>query len=236
VTVPENVLESNQPLISVIIPIYNGEAYLAEAIDSVLAQDYRRLEVIIVDDGSNDGSPAIAKRYALAKYCRQEHSGLGTALNRGIQAASGELLAFLDADDLWAKDKLSRQLAALTKNSGLDAVFGQVKPFFSPEMHARMRRQPKEKITIIPGYAKGAMLVKREFLFRVGWFATMWKVGDFIDWYARAQELGLRSMMLPDVVLYRRLHSDNMGIRAAGNGSDYVRIVKAALDRRRNKP
>jgi len=77
------------------------------------------------------------------------------------------------------------------------------------------------------------MLIRRDAFFRVGYFPTTRGVGDFVDWYARAMEKGLHTLMLPETVLRRRLHAANQGIRDRGRQSDYVRILKAALDRRR---
>src|SRR5918992_3658533 len=90
----------NRQLISVMIGVYNTERYLAEAIESVFAQTYRPLELIVVDDGSTDASGEVARSYAdRLHYHRQENAGNGAARNRAVELASGELFAFLDADD-----------------------------------------------------------------------------------------------------------------------------------------
>ena len=89
------------PLVSVIIPVYNYDRYLAEAVESVLSQTYQHLEVIIVDDGSTDQSGEVARSFAGSgvRYCPQVHAGIGPARNKGVELAQGEFLAFLDADD-----------------------------------------------------------------------------------------------------------------------------------------
>src|SRR5436853_749734 len=99
-------------LVSVIIPVYNCEQYLAEAIQSVLAQTHPTIELIVVDDGSTDNSAAVAKSFAVVRYVFQRQGGPGAARNRGISLARGSFLAFLDADDVWVAGKLTRQLAA----------------------------------------------------------------------------------------------------------------------------
>jgi glycosyltransferase involved in cell wall biosynthesis len=105
------------PLVSVVIPAYNAAATLAETLASVLAQTYRRLEVVVVDDGSADATAdivaAIAARDARVRLVRQANAGASAARNRGIAETSGALVAFVDADDLWAPDKIARQVAAL---------------------------------------------------------------------------------------------------------------------------
>ncbi len=97
-------------LVSVIIPVYNYDRYLGEAIESALGQTYQHLEVIVVDDGSTDQSGEVARSFAGrgVRYCHQVHAGIGPARNRGVELAQGEFLAFLDADDRWPLEKLER--------------------------------------------------------------------------------------------------------------------------------
>jgi len=224
-----------RPLISVLIGVYNAERYLAEAIDSVLAQGYRPLELIVVDDGSDDGSGDVARRYGDAlTYVRQERAGNGAARNHAVRLARGELYAFLDADDRFLPDKLERQYAALAADPSLDMVFGHVREFVSPEL------TPEEQAGIrppapgaLPWPAPNLMLIRRPSFERVGPFSEELRVGVTVDWYARATEAGLRSAMLPDVVLERRLHLANNGLRERESRQQYLQVVKAALDRRR---
>src|SRR5581483_6264857 len=122
------------PLVSVILPVYNGEKYLAAALDSVRAQTHRSFEIIVVDDGSTDGSAAVAARYPEVKYAYQSNGGISAARNCGIRLAVGDVFALLDADDLWLPDKLERQLAALYGAAAPDLVFGHVREFISPEL------------------------------------------------------------------------------------------------------
>ena len=101
----------NNPLVSVIIPTYNRAWALAEAIDSVLVQDYNNFELIIVDDGSTDNTPNLLNEFAgKLKLIRQENAGVSAARNRGIAAARGDFIAFLDSDDTWLPQKLSGQM------------------------------------------------------------------------------------------------------------------------------
>ena len=223
-------MEKNNPLISIIIPVYNGEKYLVEAIDSVLKQAYSPIEIIVIDDGSVDNSAAIAQSYHAIKYFHQPNRGLSAALNQGLGIATGEFLAFLDADDIWEENKLSLQMEDLKKDPTLDAVFGHHQQFISREGSLRTIDQ-----RILPAPFKGAMLIRRESFFRVGLFDTSLTLGDFIDWYKRAMEASLKFLMLPDIVMRRRIHDDNSSIRNRNAEKDYVKIMKAALDRKRKK-
>ena len=223
------------PLVSVIIPVFNGEKYLREAIESILAQTYQATEIIIVDDGSTDSSPVIARSFApRIRYFHQNNSGISAALNRGIELSRGSFLAFLDADDLWKEDKLMRQMAVFDNNPDVDFVFGQVKQFFSSELDEDQRKKVRIPAEIMPGIFKGCMLVRRSSFFRVGTFETSWKIGDFIDWYLRAMEKSLKSIVLNEGLMLRRIHADNTGIRERKSRSEFVRILKASLDRRRS--
>ena len=224
----------NSPIVSVIIPVYNCDRYLAEAIESVLAQTYQPLEIIVVDDGSTDDSAAVAKRFgSLVRYYYQAQSGAAAARNYGLEVAQGSFLAFLDADDFWVKDKLTRQMQVLESEPDVEMVFGHVQQFHSPELDESVKNKIHCPAELMPGYVPGTLLIKREDFLRVGKFETDLQMGEFISWYARATELGLRAKMLPELLMSRRLHETNTGIRQRQSRTDYVRLIKATLDRRR---
>jgi glycosyltransferase involved in cell wall biosynthesis len=224
----------NEPRISVIVPAYNSERYLGEALQSVLSQTRRPFEVIVVDDGSSDGTPSVASSFGDdVHYVRQPNGGIGAARNHGVDLAAGDYIAFLDADDVWEPDKLERQLAALEEEPQPDLVFGLVRQFVSPELPAEAKARLRCPDHSQPGYFAGAMLVSRAIFERVGPFATDLHVGEFIDWMARARELGWREEMLDAIVLRRRLHDTNQGVRHRDQMGDFAHVLKASLDRRR---
>jgi glycosyltransferase involved in cell wall biosynthesis len=112
-----------EPLVSAVIPAYNTEAYLRRAIDSVLAQSYRPIECIVVDDGSTDHTAEIARSFGNRVRCiAQPNAGASAARNTGIQAAQGEYIAFLDADDYWLDTKVEHQMRVLAAHPGLRLV------------------------------------------------------------------------------------------------------------------
>ncbi|MGD0338847.1 MAG: glycosyltransferase family A protein [Bacteroidota bacterium] len=227
-------MTKNKPLISVIIPVYNGERYLREAIESVIAQTWQTIEIIVVDDGSTDDSAAIARRYSEpVHYYPQQHGGFCSAMNHGITSAKGDFFSFLDADDLWALNKLQLQMDSFEESPGTDIVFGHVKQFFSSDIDQNLRKRYWIPSEILPGYIHGAMLIKRDSFLKAGYFDSPWERGPFIHWYARAQQKGLTSIMLPDIVLMRRIHNTNMGITGSGSRADFCHILKEVLDRRR---
>jgi glycosyltransferase involved in cell wall biosynthesis len=222
------------PRVSVVIAAFDAERYLAEAVESVLGQTRKPLEVIVVDDGSHDRTAQVACGFGDPVRCvRLPRSGVSVALNRGIELTRGEYLAFLDADDLWTEGKLARQLRALEREPQLDMVFGHVQQFHSPELTDEQRARIALPTDPVRGICRGAMLIRREAYMRVGPFATRWTLGEFLEWYARALDAELSSSVLPEVVMHRRLHSANSGIREPEGRSDFPRILKTVLDRRR---
>ena len=221
-------------LVSVIMPVYNGESYLVEAIESVLSQTYQPIEIIVVDDGSTDHSATLIKRFApLVRYYFQTNSGTAAARNLGTHVARGSFFAFLDQDDLWVENKVTLQIAAFDSEPKPDLVFGHVRQFHSPDLDQSLRNRIHCPSSPMPGYSPSAMLVKREAFFRVGPFDTSWQVGEWANWYVRATELKLAMMMLPDLVTWRRLHGANKGLLQRQSVTEYARILKASLDRRR---
>jgi glycosyltransferase involved in cell wall biosynthesis len=208
-------------LISVIVPVFNGEAYLADAIRSVHAQGYQPTEILVIDDGSTDRTAEIAASFEDIRYHRQERRGGGAARNRGVDLAQGNFLAFLDADDLWLAGKLSKQMEAF--DDELEAIFTHAVQF---------RDDAEQDSPPLAGYFPGTMLIRRAAFLRVGYFATDRAVRETFDWQARAVESGLRHRLLPEVLYRRRIHSSNRGITEP-NMQGYLEVLKASLDRRR---
>jgi glycosyltransferase involved in cell wall biosynthesis len=222
------------PLVTVMIGAYNAAPYLGEAIESALGQDYEPIELIVVDDGSTDGTADVARSFAQTKLIRQENGGNGAARNRAVENASGELYAFLDADDRFTPGKLRLQKDALDADPGLDMVFGHVREFLSPELDEETRaslRPPAAEP--MPWTAPNLMLIRRDSFHRVGPFTTAVRVGVTVDWFARAQEAGLRHTILPEVVLERRLHTQNNGLRESASRVQYLEVIRQAMERRR---
>ena len=180
-------------------------------------------EVLVVDDGSRDSSAGVARAFGAAvRVLSQPPLGTSAAVNRGVENARGRLLAFLDADDLWPAEKLELQLTALGLRPDVEAVFG----------HAVEFGKGRPVVEPVPGYVRGTLLIRREAYDRVGPFADF-PFGEFFEWYARAVDAGLRTLLLPDVLLRRRIHETNLGIRRRGEREEYARALKAVLDRRR---
>jgi glycosyltransferase involved in cell wall biosynthesis len=225
-----------KPLISVIIPVYNTEKYLAEAIDSILAQTYSPLEIIVVDDGSIDKTAKVAQQYGSSvRYHYQQNQGISAARNAGIALAKGEFFAFLDADDLWVPQKLDLQMRFFIVNNELEAVFGHTQQFYSPELEESLRQKIYCPPESMGGYLVSTLLIQRSTFFRVGRFDTRWQTGTDVSWYLQARDIGFNFQMLPDVVHLRRLHDKNHGTINRHQFNQRLHILKESLDRRRQQ-
>jgi glycosyltransferase involved in cell wall biosynthesis len=225
---------SNRAEVSVVIPVRDGDPYIGEALDSIFAQTRAASEIVVVDDGSRDGTAAVVESYGdRVTLLRQDKIGVGAALNSAVAKAGGQLLAFLDADDLWAPSKLELQTEALEQDPDLDVVFAHAEQFFSPELSEDERAKlwlPEPG----PALLKGTMMISKERFESVGPFDPTLKMGDFIEWYIRAREAGLAERMLPEVLLSRRVHITNSSRVNKESSSEYARLVGAMLRRRRS--
>jgi glycosyltransferase involved in cell wall biosynthesis len=221
------------PSIAIIIPVYNGAAYLADALRSVLAQQGCRItSVIVVDDGSTDSSTAIAAAHPPpVRLIQQIHSGAATARNRGLALATEDYIGYLDADDLLPPCSVAARAAALGTDPTLDAATGLVTQFISPDLDAAAAARLRVPGHPMQGLLVGAMLFRRRSFERVGGFDTDLAHGDFIDWYLRAQAAGLLTCQLDTVVLQRRVHDTNLTLRDKAGRKDYLTVVRRHLAR-----
>jgi glycosyltransferase involved in cell wall biosynthesis len=221
------------PLVSVIVPVYNGEKYLGEAVESIRRQPHPRVEIIVVDDGSTDQSAALAERLSPpVRLIRQPHRGLPAAHNRGVAAAGGDFIAFLDCDDLWMEDKLSIQLALLREHSGIDIVLGHTRRMWMAASgdDGILRRHVSEPVLAL---SLGAALVRRSVFDTVSTFDETITHSDDWDWFMRARELGVRLVVHPEVtVLYRR-HGGNMTNQVGESMVSFARMLQKSIIRRR---
>ena len=225
--------------VAVVIPAFDAEPFLAEAIDGVLAQTSLAVEVLVVDDGSRDRTSAIAARYEDrgVRLFRQQNLGAGAARNRGVALTSAPLLAFLDADDLWPRDRLERLLAVLAADRTLDGVIGDVECFAAPDMAEADRARLAVPAGTQPGWLPSALLLRRGAWERIGPFnESLRNGGEFIDWVARARAAGVSFGRLEALVLHRRVHPASMTVRAReALGRSYLDVAQAMLARRRGR-
>ena len=221
--------------ISVLIPCYNAARYVEEALESAFSQGVDLHEVVVVDDGSTDGSADRVRVFGdRVRVHRQANAGISGARNAALALATGDVIAFLDADDVWPDGGLRARLEALLTDDTIDYSYGRVEQFISPDVspesasaHGTALMDPR------PARLAGAMLVRRQAFTRVGGFSPILRLGETLDWVARADDLGIRSRSLSRIVLRRRLHATNTGLIQQDSRADYLTLARAALARRR---
>jgi glycosyltransferase involved in cell wall biosynthesis len=220
--------------ISVIIPVYNRAAYVREAIDSVLLQSMPAHEVIVVDDGSTDDTPdALAAYGPHIQVLRIAHGGYAAAMNAGIAAAQGALLAFCDSDDLLMPDKLARQADALRTRDDIDAVFCHMRQFICPSASPQAAARLRPDLIEAPARNPAVMLARRTAVLTAGPFDAI-SSGAAVHWMTRAEDRGLRGLMLSDVLYLRRIHDGNLGVQEAQTQRQvYLQAARERMLRRR---
>jgi glycosyltransferase involved in cell wall biosynthesis len=223
--------------VSVLIPVYNGALYLSECIASVCAQTLTPREIIVLDDGSVDGTAEVAAAWGdLIRYRPFPHAGLPGARNRAIAEAEARAIAFIDADDVWLPRKLELQMAVLERTTEPTMVFSLVEQFVSPDLTPDEAAQLRLDARSFVGIAPSSFLMRREDCRIVGGFDESLATGEFIEWHSRASDAGIRTVTVEQVLVRRRLHRSNMGRSETTTKVDYVRMLKKVLDRRRSVP
>ena len=222
--------------ISVLIPVYNGALYLSECIQSVRDQTLPAAEIIVIDDGSEDDTPKVAASWVPhVRYQRVPHGGSPSARNHGLRIAETEFIAFIDSDDVWLPGKLELQMAALSRETEPAMVFGYVQEFVSSDLTLEEAAEFRYRTTPLPGIYASTLLMRKYDCERAGPFDELIQTGEFIEWWSRAKDVGIRQILVPEVVCRRRLHRSNMGRGGAAVHRGYARMLKKVLDRRRGQ-
>jgi glycosyltransferase involved in cell wall biosynthesis len=220
-------------LISAIVPVYNGEKFLGDALSSIFAQDYRSIEVIVVDDGSTDDTGAIAQSYPEVRYFYEDRQGSAVARNTGIDNSRGELIAFLDADDLWLPDKLSIQAAYLGKHPEVGYVCGKIMNSLEPGVTCPSWIEPGELLQASNAIQLGTILARRSLFETAGKFDPTYLQGQDLEWFCRVKESGVPVGYITDTVLIRRIHDNNISHNQNGSIQARLRMLKESIDRKR---
>jgi glycosyltransferase involved in cell wall biosynthesis len=213
-----------------LVPVWNGAAFLCEALESALAQEPAVDEVLVLDDGSSDESGAIAESFGPRVRCvRQEHRGLAAARNAALRASRSDLIAFLDSDDVWPRGRLARLLRALAENPGCGIAQGRLQRMVRSER--TMRWELVDESWRAPNL--GTALIRRSAFATVGPFDESVAGGDDVDWLLRARELGVRETRVDSITLHYRRHDGNMTNDVARDQSRLLRVLGRSIARRR---
>ena len=220
--------------VSCIVPVFNGERYLADAVESILRQTRAAMEVIVVDDGSTDRTPEIAMSFrAPVRVVRQTQRGVSAARNRGLREADGDLNAFLDADDLFLPEKLALQLARFAARPELEMSAAYTLNFWSPELVGEECDHDPKMTEQFPCHIS-TWVVRRQVFDRIGLFDETMPLSQDVDWHLRAKSHGIVSETLPDVLTQRRLHRGNATRRARTDcRAAVLSSLRSHIERRR---
>jgi glycosyltransferase involved in cell wall biosynthesis len=232
-----------RPLASVVIPAYNSERYIAESIESVLTQTYSPLEIVVVDDGSQDGTGGAASAHSEVTLIRQPNSGPSAARNRGFAASSGEFVAFHDSDDMMTPSKLEVQIGHLLENPAVGCVLAEQELVMEPGAELPFWAEGSKVPTLMPPRPPEladepvvhpmTMVLRREVFEQVGGFDESLAPAEDFDWMLRASEMGVEIARLHDVLLRRRVHPSSLTQDAAAARAGLFRAFKARIERQR---
>jgi glycosyltransferase involved in cell wall biosynthesis len=210
------------PCVSVVMPAYNAEKFIAAAIESVLNQTFKDLEILVVDDGSRDGTAGVVARYPAVSYVAQKNAGASSARNRGVALARGEFIAFLDADDEWHPQKLAAQVALMRAYPAADlsrtAIAEEPLRADSPLFSAGSQALPDHiKVGTLaesflnPYFATSAVMVRRAAFEAVGGFDTSLKIAEDVDLYLRILARAPVVPMVSGIALHKRAVKGSLG-------------------------
>lgn len=224
---------SLRPAISVIIPVYNGEPFLAEAMRSVLAQTLPPEEIIVVDDGSTDGTARLVETWQNSStiqlhYRYQSNRGPSAARNRGLEMARCDLIAFLDADDMWDPAKLSVQHSLLCETREAALVWGHTQLFSVVDGRQKILGEPILRPQL------GSALFRRAAFDRVGAFDESMRYSEDLDWFLRARELNADIYTHSEIAVWYRLHENNSWLGQPNGFAKTLSAVKRKLERQRS--
>lgn len=224
--------------VSCIVRVFNAERYVRDALESVLSQTRCPQEIVVIDDGSTDGTAAILAGYGgRIRVLSQPNAGAVAVRNVGLRAVRGELVAFIDGDDLWHPEKLARQMARFEAHPDLDLCLAHTQNFWIPELNREAERfRGHRRAQPVPAFFMGAALARRRLFDKVGEFNTDYELAYDTEWFLRVLESGAAIEFVPEVLAYRRLHHTNASRSLASDGrAEYLELVKATLDRRRGE-
>lgn len=216
-------------LISVIIPVYNGAEFIGEALASVRGQAYTPLEIIVVDDGSTDNTAQVVQALGVdIRYVYQQNQGPAAARNHGLALAHGELIAFLDADDLWPADKLTHQVADLSATEALQVVWGFTQILPHPQT-ADSTPVPTPRLTP----CLGSLLCRKAVFQMVGGFDATLRFGEDLDWFKRLQESAIPVKRSSELALIYRTRPGSMTYGRSSPELGLFQLVRRSLERQR---
>ena len=225
----------DNPLVSVIVVVSDGERYIRSALHSILEQNYHPLEIIVIDGQSVDHTASIVQSYKSISYIYQAGRGLANARNTGIEAARGDLIAFLDADDIWTGDKLSIQVDHLIQNPYIQYLNAWVKLFVEPGYSPWSRYTKKFLEQVHIARTPGTLIARRSVFEIAGLFNTDFRIACDAEWFTRANAFEIPMFIIPHVLLYKRIHHKNLSSNMSMHKTELMTVIRQSVIRHRRK-
>lgn len=217
--------------VSVVIAVRNGQDYLPDAIESVIGQSRRPDEIIVVDGNSTDNTATIARSFAEVTYVLQHSQGLANARNTGIRQSKGDLIAFLDSDDYWVKEKLEVQIQQFISDPEIQYSYSRLKFFLEPGCVLRNGYTASDLSREQTGYTPGSLVAYRNLFRKIGTFDPSYKIACDLDWFNRVKDHKIKAGFVPQVLLYKRLHNKNLSGNVAAHKREIFNVLRKSLDR-----
>ena len=224
----------NNPLVSVVMAVKDGERFVAAAIKSVLAQDYRPIEILVVDGHSTDRTAEIAKSFSEVRYILQEERGVPDAYNLGIKEARGAFIAFLSSDDLWMTDKLSAQVGYLLSHPHVEYATARVKFFLEPGYAKPSGFREELFAGDHVAHIMETLVARRSAFEKVGTFDLALKTAHDVDWFARANDQSVPTAVIDKVLLHKRVHDENISVNSQANTQELLQAIRGSILRKRS--
>jgi glycosyltransferase involved in cell wall biosynthesis len=218
-----------QLLISIIVPVYNGEKYIAETLTSILSQDYTPIELIVVNDGSTDKSDEIIRSYKDVKYFCQENRGVPSARNFGIKQSNGEFIAFSDQDDLWNPGKLTDQVNYLVENPVCEYVVSKRKIYMEPGIQRPSWLKKELLDSEDVDYSPSSLLARASLFQKIGFFNADFENASDVDWFFKAKNAGIQKGIIDKVLYLKRVHEDNQSNRVQALHREYLQLIRQSI-------
>ena len=219
-------------LVSALVVVRNGERFLASALQSIQAQTYRPIEILVVDGQSTDRTAEIARSFADVRYLRQPDLGVSNAYNFGLAHAQGELIAFLSHDDLWTPDKLEVQVGHLLTHPDCQYTVCRIRlflePGYAPPAGFRLELLNQEPVA----YIMETLVARRELFARVGRLDPDLPTAEDVDWFARVFDAGVAGHVCDQALLRKRVHNRNTSLMDSDNNRQLLLALRHSIQRK----
>lgn len=217
-----------QARVSVILPVFNGEQFLAQSLNAILEQDYPSLEIIVADDGSTDSTPEVVQRYPTVRYVRQENAGPSAARNAGIAISTGDYVTFCDCDDLYHPGKVSAQVRHLEANAECGCVMVRHHTVIEPGT------EPPPWIEKDDGGVQvQSAMVPRQVIDNVGGYNPEYRMSENMEWLGRIKTAGFGIDVIDEILVERRLHGSNASYSRRGLQTGLLASLRSRIEANR---